>query len=44
MQDFEIIELFDTNWDITLQELARLSGRTVPELKRVLMAQPEWND
>jgi predicted HTH domain antitoxin len=37
MTDQEIIDLFDTT-NITLQQLARMSGRTVPQLKKILMS------
>ena len=36
MTDAEIIELFDST-DITLADLARISGRTVKQLKTLLM-------
>ena len=37
MTDQEIIDLFDTT-NITLQQLARIAGRTVPQLKKILMS------
>ena len=36
MDDLDIIDLFDST-NITLAELSRLSGRTVAELKKILM-------
>ena len=36
MSDAEIIDLFDAS-NITLAELAALSGRTVRDLKKLLM-------
>jgi uncharacterized protein YbgA (DUF1722 family) len=33
----DVISEYDQNWDITLQELARCSGWTVKELKKLLM-------
>lgn len=37
MTNEEIIHYFDTHWDVTLAELARMSGRSVKELKKILM-------
>ena len=37
MDDQQIVELYDTDLDITLAELSRLSGRNVAELKEILM-------
>ena len=39
MTDQEIIDMFDENLDMTLAELSRLSGRSVAELKRLLMGE-----
>ena len=36
MYDHEIIDLYDLNPDMTLAYLARISGRNVPDLKRLL--------
>jgi predicted HTH domain antitoxin len=36
MTDAEVIDLFDST-NITLADLARISGRTVKELKTLLM-------
>lgn len=36
MSDQEIIDLFDSS-NITLAELARISGRTIAQLKTLLM-------
>ena len=35
--DDMVREYFDTHWNATLHELSALSGRTKPDLKRVLM-------
>jgi hypothetical protein len=35
--DEEISDYFDTNPDLTLAALARMTGRTVPELQQILM-------
>ena len=37
MSDDEIIETYDTNFNMTLAELSNLSGRTIKELKTLLM-------
>ena len=37
MTNEEIIHYFDTHWNVTLAELARISGRSVKELKKILM-------
>lgn len=37
MSDQEIIDLFDSNPDLTLQHLARITGKTVAELKQILI-------
>mgnify|MGYP003109364960 FL=1 len=39
MTDQEIIDMFDENLDMTLAELSRISGRSVAELKRLLMGE-----
>ncbi len=33
-----VIEEFDTNWSLTMAELSRMSGWTVSELKKLLLA------
>lgn len=33
----QIIDLFDNNPNITLRDIARKSGLTVPEIKQILM-------
>ena len=38
MTNDEIRDLYDTNPNMTLGELARLTGKTVAELKRILMS------
>jgi len=37
MDKQEIKDLFDSELDMTLRELSRITGRTVRELKRILM-------
>jgi len=38
MTDDEIRDLYDSNPDLTLAQLSRLTGRTIADLKRVLMS------
>ena len=38
MTDDDIIEYYDTHWDVTLSQLARMSGRSVKALKKLLMS------
>lgn len=38
MDNDEIKDLFDTNPNMTMQELSRITGKTVAELKRILMS------
>lgn len=35
--DEEIEHLFDTNWNITLEQLSLLTNRTIEQLKQLLM-------
>ena len=42
-QDWEIIELFDST-NLTIADVARQFGISTKEVKKILMAQPEWND
>lgn len=37
MTDQEIIDYYDSNPNLTLAELARMTGKTVAELKKILM-------
>tara|TARA_R110002012_G_C11494254_1_gene596522 strand:- start:370 stop:489 length:120 start_codon:yes stop_codon:yes gene_type:complete len=37
MTDQEIRDLFDENLDLTLSELSNISGKSVEELKNILM-------
>lgn len=37
MTDLEIIAYYDTHLNITLRDLAAITGRSVAELKRLLM-------
>jgi hypothetical protein len=34
--DAEIIEYYDSHWDLTLRELSRITGRSVPYLAKLL--------
>ena len=38
MTEVEIRELYDSNLNMTLRELSRITGRTIPELKKILLA------
>ncbi len=38
MTNEDIMDLYDSNPDLTLQQLSRMTGKTVAELKRILMA------
>ena len=35
--DQEIKDYYGRNWTVTLQELSRMTGRTVRQLKKILM-------
>lgn len=35
--DDDIIHYFDTHWNVSLSELSRMTGRSVKELKKLLM-------
>ncbi len=37
MTEHEIIEMYQTYRDMTLRELAQISGRSVKELKEILL-------
>jgi hypothetical protein len=37
MTDEQINRIYDTNLNMTLAELSRITGKTIPELKRILM-------
>ena len=37
MTDQEVRDLFDENLDLTLRELSNISGKSVEELKNILM-------
>jgi len=37
MTDRQIKNIFDSNWGMTLQELSKQTGKTVPQLKKILM-------
>ena len=37
MDNQDIIDLYDSNPDLTLQQLAKITGKTVQQLKRILM-------
>ena len=36
--DSDIIHYFDTHWNVSLAELSRMTGRSVKELKKLLMS------
>lgn len=38
MTNAEIREMFDTNPNMTVKRLAMIAGRTVDEIKRILMS------
>ena len=44
MTDQEIIDMFDRDLMITLAELGRMSGRSVKEVKKILMKGAGSND
>ena len=37
MTNAQIVELYDSNLNMTLKELSNITGKTVQELKRILM-------
>jgi len=37
MSDQQIIDLYDSNPDLTLAQLSRMTGKSIPELKQILM-------
>jgi len=37
MTDQQIIDLYDSNPDLTLAELSRMTGKSISELKQILM-------
>lgn len=44
MSDEEIIERFDTDWDITVERLAQMAHRTVGYVRNLLMEEKETED
>jgi hypothetical protein len=44
MKTHEIIEMFDSNPNMTLKELSRRSGWRVQHLKELLMSEPSDTD
>ena len=36
MTDQQIRELYDSNLNMTLRELSRITGRSIPDLKKLL--------
>jgi hypothetical protein len=38
MTEVQIRELYDSNLNMTLRELSRITGYTIPELKKILTA------
>jgi hypothetical protein len=43
LTDEQIIDLFDTHPNLFLSEIATLTGKTVPELKKILLGSNKWN-
>jgi len=43
LTDEQIIDLFDTHPNLFLSEIAQLAGKTVPELKKILLGSNKWN-
>ena len=43
LTDEQIIDLFDTHPNLFLSEIAQLTGKTVPELKKILLGSNKWN-
>lgn len=39
MTNEEINHYYDTHLNLTLAELSRITGKTIPELKKILMGQ-----
>jgi hypothetical protein len=39
MTNEQINELYDSHLNMTLAELSRITGKTIPELKAILMGQ-----
>lgn len=44
MNTHEIVDYYDSHPNLTLKELSRMSGWTVPHLKQLLMAPTEEHD
>ena len=38
----EIKDIYDTNLNITLSELSKISGKSIKELKTILMESRKW--
>ena len=38
MTNSEIITMYDSNMNMTLLQLSRISGRSIPDLKKLLMS------
>lgn len=43
MTDQQIIEMFDQHPNLFLTDLAKITGKTVAELKKILLESPRWN-
>lgn len=43
MTDQQIIDMFDQHPNLFLSDLARMTGKTIPELKKILLESPRWN-
>jgi len=41
--DEQIIEMFDEFPNLFLHEIALMAGKSVPELKKILMSSRRWN-
>lgn len=39
----EIVEYYDQHLNLTLRELADMTGRTIPALKKIIMADEQQN-
>lgn len=41
--DEQIIRLFDTNPNLFLSEISRITGKSIPELKAILLGSNKWH-
>ena len=44
MTDQEIIEYYDSHLNLTLAELSRITGRTIPQLKALILGAAKWTN